>query len=104
MLVDNDSFDRVPLSARKARFAPWCRAPQAERNVASGQESPASGGVLRPAIKWVIINEHWYYTRIGIKTYNALSSAASRTMVGELASAITNRAWSPSICWVMSNR
>ena len=85
MLVDNDTFDRFPLSAGQARFAPWCRTPQAERNAASGQGKAASGGALRPAgcvaaldrwqaslrgprlpggpqspIKCVIINEHWY--------------------------------------------
>jgi hypothetical protein len=35
-LPDKDPFDRIPLIARQARFAPWCRSPQAERNAASG--------------------------------------------------------------------
>lgn len=47
MLVDNDSFDQVPLSARQARFAPWCSSPQAYRNATSGQGNPASGGARR---------------------------------------------------------
>jgi hypothetical protein len=49
MLVDNDTFDRAPLTARQARFAPWCLAPQAYCNAASGQGSPAFGGARRPA-------------------------------------------------------
>jgi hypothetical protein len=86
MLVDNDSFDRVPLIARQERFAPWCCSPQAERDAASGQGNLASGGARQPSgcvaalarcrdivahgprlpgglprsIKWVIISEHWY--------------------------------------------
>jgi hypothetical protein len=53
MLVDNDTFDRTPFTARQARCAPWCCSPQAYRNAyrnaASGQGSPAFGGARRPA-------------------------------------------------------
>ena len=44
------------------------------------------------------------HTRIGISTYSALSSAPSRTRVGEPASAIRKRASEPAICSVMSSR
>ena len=37
-------------------------------------------------------------TRIGIRTYRAEGSATSRTIVGDAASAMVNRAPSPSIC------
>ena len=54
MLVDNDSFDRFPLTARQARFAPWC----AHHKWTATQR--AVKGNRPRAIKWVIINEHWY--------------------------------------------
>ena len=44
------------------------------------------------------------HTRIGMRTYKALSSAPSRTSVGEPASAIRKRASAPTICSVMSSR
>ena len=89
MLVDNDSFDRFPLFARQARFAPWClhhkrdatprankgnrppvglcgppgrRGPQGDAP-ASGKGRNAPGGPQSP-IKWVIISEHWYMSWI----------------------------------------
>ena len=85
MLVDKDSFDRFPMIARQARFAPWCahhkraatpRAvmgnrpsvgfcgpPDALRSLpdagASRYEPRLPGGPQNP-IKWVFISEHWY--------------------------------------------
>ena len=44
------------------------------------------------------------HTRIGMRTYKALSSEPSRTKVGEPASAIRKRASEPVICSVMSSR
>jgi len=46
-LADKDSFDRFPLPAGQARFAPWRRAPQAERNGRQAVKGkPACGGAL----------------------------------------------------------
>jgi hypothetical protein len=47
--VDKGPFDRFPLSAGQAWFAPWRRAPKAGHNAASGQGKPASGGTSRTA-------------------------------------------------------
>jgi len=43
------------LPTGKARVAPWCGAPQATRNAASGQKNAAFGGEKR-----VIIIALWY--------------------------------------------
>jgi hypothetical protein len=57
MLADIDPFDRFPLPARQARFAPWCFH---HKRTATQRADKGSRPSVARGIKWVNISEHWY--------------------------------------------